>query len=410
MLLPADLLESLQFDLSMSSIAKELVVMVLQSALRRLGYNQETPLSQCYGSLNDHPKLLQESAMHRQNVTSPPQSVSSDSSSGSPDSVATDDVETTDKELWIRLQAKKIVRKALHLACKRWEHKTRRCSIDDLIASTKKLKISESPTLSPVEDIEKTEEEDEDDPGIVFQVNQVPTISIVADNESEDDDEEEKRRKLGKKRPRSESHDAVMLRELSKFQVQRKTKSTSSLHNRPLSPLGLPIATPTRRLHKLSHPDINHIVSSIQRMSIIEVSEEGRQQEIGKELKEEEFIELEAITKPYHSEEDTVSCDTSMQAPANLSWSNSIDDPPMDYYIMVHSLPPSGVCQKFLCSNTNEVNLVYHCWLYQSLPLDPSLSVLDQVEMGVFQPSSGVLPVHQNLADAGVAFGHLEPR
>ena len=83
--------------------------------------------------------------------------------------------------------------------------------------------------------------------------------------------------------------------------------------------------------------------------------------------------------------------------------------PEMDYFIILHSHPPPGVCQKFLCDNTDEVNLLYHCWLYPDVPCDPSVVFSRQLEMGIFQPH-GVAPVHQDLQDAGVAFHHLQPR
>ena len=83
--------------------------------------------------------------------------------------------------------------------------------------------------------------------------------------------------------------------------------------------------------------------------------------------------------------------------------------PGLDYYFIVHSCPPPGLCQKFLCCNTDEVNLVYHCWLYPDAPCDPTFSTTRMLSMGVFSPQ-GVAPVHQNLQDAGVAFHRLHPR
>ncbi len=83
--------------------------------------------------------------------------------------------------------------------------------------------------------------------------------------------------------------------------------------------------------------------------------------------------------------------------------------PDMDFYVIIHSSPPPGICQKFLCSNTNEVNLVYHCWLLADAPCDPSVTISRQLEMGVYDPCN-VQPVHLNLMDGGVPFQHLEPR
>jgi hypothetical protein len=83
--------------------------------------------------------------------------------------------------------------------------------------------------------------------------------------------------------------------------------------------------------------------------------------------------------------------------------------PDMDLYAIIHSCPPRGVCQKFLCSNCNEVNLVYHCWLFGEAPFDPNVTLSDQLAVGVFD-YSGVQPVHLELQDAGVPFDYLEDR
>lgn len=83
--------------------------------------------------------------------------------------------------------------------------------------------------------------------------------------------------------------------------------------------------------------------------------------------------------------------------------------PELDYYIVLHTHPPPGLCQKFLCNKTDEVNLIFHCWLYPDVPFEPEVVCTEQLEMGVFRPC-GVAPVHQDLQDAGVAFHYLEPR
>ena len=72
-----------------------------------------------------------------------------------------------------------------------------------------------------------------------------------------------------------------------------------------------------------------------------------------------------------------------------------------------HTHPPPGLCQKF--ENTNEVNLLFHCWLYPNVPCEPAVVCSQHLEMGIFQPR-GVAPVHQDLQDAGIAFHHLQPR
>ena len=83
--------------------------------------------------------------------------------------------------------------------------------------------------------------------------------------------------------------------------------------------------------------------------------------------------------------------------------------PDMDLLVIVHSHPVPGACQKFLCNNTNEVNLMYHCWLFPDIPFDSSITVSEKLEMGVFEPV-GVQPVHLDLDDAGVPFYFLDNR
>lgn len=83
--------------------------------------------------------------------------------------------------------------------------------------------------------------------------------------------------------------------------------------------------------------------------------------------------------------------------------------PGMDLYVIVHSCPPRGMCQKFLCSNSDEVNLVYHCWLFDSASCDPSIVLSNELALGVFGPC-GVQPVHLELQDAGAPFHYIENR
>lgn len=83
--------------------------------------------------------------------------------------------------------------------------------------------------------------------------------------------------------------------------------------------------------------------------------------------------------------------------------------PEMDFYVIFHSSPLPSVCQKFLCSNMNEINILFHCWLFRDVPCDPSISVSDQLQMGVFAPQM-VQPVHLELVDGGVPFYYMEQR
>ena len=81
----------------------------------------------------------------------------------------------------------------------------------------------------------------------------------------------------------------------------------------------------------------------------------------------------------------------------------------VDFYFIIHSQPVPGLCQKFLCDNMDEINLVFHCWLFQEAPFDPEETFVDQLDMGIFKPQ-GVRPVHQDLLDSGIEFGATSPR
>ena len=80
-----------------------------------------------------------------------------------------------------------------------------------------------------------------------------------------------------------------------------------------------------------------------------------------------------------------------------------------DFFIVFHPFPPPSPCQKFLCDNMDEINLVYHCWMCPDAPYSEDYTHTEQLPMGIFE-AEGVKPVHQDLKDAGVAFGCLEER
>ena len=84
-------------------------------------------------------------------------------------------------------------------------------------------------------------------------------------------------------------------------------------------------------------------------------------------------------------------------------------DSSMEVYIVFHPKPPESPCQKFLCENHDEVNLMYHCWLFPDVEQGSEVTVSEELMMGVFE-AQGVKPVHQDLKDAGVTFGGLDPR
>ena len=84
-------------------------------------------------------------------------------------------------------------------------------------------------------------------------------------------------------------------------------------------------------------------------------------------------------------------------------------DDSTELFIIFHPHPEESPCQKFICENTDEFNLMYHAWLYRDAPYEQSYSMTLQLQMGVFE-AKGVKPVHQDLKDAGISFGRLEER
>jgi hypothetical protein len=200
---------------------------------------------------------------------------------------------------------------------------------------------------------------------------------------------------LGKRRGRSQSHDAVALNDI-KYHFGDPKSSLADL------------------------------IADITKMSIMESQEEEERE--GTE--EESYTILDAITKPVEEivstydvinsippDSHTIPPDSHTLPPdshaippdAHTVPPNSHSIPNMDYYIIIHSYPPPGFCQKFLCDNTNEINLLFHFWLYKDLPFDPSISVTEQLYMGLFE-CDNVLPVHQDLSDGGISFHHLQER
>jgi hypothetical protein len=84
----------------------------------------------------------------------------------------------------------------------------------------------------------------------------------------------------------------------------------------------------------------------------------------------------------------------------------------LECYIFIHSVPERRECQHFNCSHDNEINLMYHTWLYGAHTLDETLEVSGKIMMGVFEPNA-VSPAHQEAEDIlsrGVAFNQMEER
>ena len=84
-------------------------------------------------------------------------------------------------------------------------------------------------------------------------------------------------------------------------------------------------------------------------------------------------------------------------------------DQTIDLYFIIHTQPIPGLCQKFVCDNMDEINLVFHCWLFQEAPYDLEETFIDQLDMGIFEPH-GVKPVHLDLVDSGIEFGATSAR
>ena len=469
--LPPDILHALDVDLDhhyqamLVSISKELVRRVLQSAVR------QAELVKSFG--------MGKEAEYR--VTGASSFLTTETEEGtcthSPDVTPSAD-EMEDMET-IRLEAKKIVRKAIRLACKRWESLYHQESVDYLIASAKRLRIQDSPSptdvLSSGSSIvsiqnpltRKNKETNHrlgacarSDGSLFSPVSSIasqhsPSSTSYTSSLSTEEQlassflSESLLQPLGKKRPRSDSHEASMMRDLNKFRsgLQHRSHMVSSVPelisecNGSDSALSDEVTGTLSQM--LERSRLSDVVAGMKNVSIMEVEEKNKDSE--DDPSEESYIILDAVTKPPPQEasslpttptysqldlEDQRQCtdtiSTSFSAalsdktgsifgsmspgfvsPISHPDSHCISD--IDYFFILHSHPPPGACQKFTCSNRNEVNLVYHCWMYQDIPFDPTISVTEQVEMGVFEPS-GVLPVHLDLHDSGISFCYLDKR
>jgi len=75
----------------------------------------------------------------------------------------------------------------------------------------------------------------------------------------------------------------------------------------------------------------------------------------------------------------------------------------IEFYISIHPAPAPAMCQHFLCSNTNELNMMYHAWVFPNVEFNDHLVVLTELSMGLFEVS-GIKPVHLDLVDGGIPF------
>lgn len=337
----------------------------------------------------------------------------------------------------VRSLAKKLVRAVLRAACKQWESLDRRSSIEYLIASTKRMRIGGSPT-PPLLVVESPTSEKA--PGPQPAVDHDDISSMLSSRGR-------------KKRGRSESHDVFFMKELERFRESHLGQQKEELNNFCLSASSCRRVASKGKSDSYVHPtrlspkpSIGDLTSTIERMSIADEADCGD---------EDEYLIISAVTKNldldtddqrahYSPEYQNVppsspgqaskySTDSNiegngcvslprrvhyarLEVPQNLTSHSSKPTRQaatyvqnMDLFIIIHSYPKPGQCQKFLCNNTNELNLIYHCWLYPDIPFDPSVTVTDKVEMGIFCPQ-GVQPVHLDLVDGGIPFLYLDKR
>ena len=380
-----------------------------------------------------------------------------------------DTVEEVDEEE-LRIVAKKLVMKILHMACKEVESLYRRSSIEYLIANTKRMKIEESPSPPPV--LFNIAEEDQDGTDCSDGKRPNPFSDLrPSSSERSPTPEHLLLRRLGKKRGRSGSHEVSGLREF--VETSRRSKVVRKIINfkeRIMGGIqqssGGSVKSPNDDSSSQSGDEgtsFTSLVSNLSRMTIGGPPQESDTESEPASNADESFTILNAITvsedplaglrdeantadssKRFHFQDPTTSIHqrsnhlgaamlfpttnsthntptTSPLAVQSLSSSSplmngtsssSIESsvvPDMDIFVVIHSRPTPGECQKFLCNNTNEVNLMYHCWMYPNTPFDPSLSITGKLEMGVFEPSY-VEPVHLDLQDAGVPFYYIDER
>ena len=372
-----------------------------------------------------------------------------------------------DYEDMLRYTAKKLVRKVIHLACQKWESLDRRSSIelDYLVARTKRIKIdspspspsplvptppqspNQSHTLIPKEDLNEDNElgswSQTGDSGIHLTPSDLLSLNpselfSPGSSSSFSSEDDLLSQKLGKKRQRSGSHDATSLKDLEIFHDKYRQhscpepvislKSQQESNSTESSFLTFSGSSTSFGRERRSMTDL---IANIREMSIMEVEDEEDKDEDG------DYLVLEAVTKPLSISENIIENKqvkfSSHKMPSFQTISSPILEdtetdactegpmpiplihpdfhviPKLDYYVIIHTYPPPGLCQKFLCNNTNEINLLFHCWLYKEIPVDPTLSVSEQVCMGLFEPE-GVFPIHLDLQDGGVPFYYLESR
>ena len=336
----------------------------------------------------------------------------------------------------LRRLAQNIVMNALRQACKILETSARSSSVLYLTANSKRLKVRRSP--SPLKEAQEEEEEEVSSSHSPMENHVIPPwtldhqtmaatrldTSCICDSHSvcgacPADRASSPSVDRYRKRSRSHSQDAHAMSELDAFRMQKgitgaRVQSgelgeempfdahfnvlngvTSSLYL-GLENNGLGLGT-NRSQHGLgtnrSQHGLGTMINSLEKMSITEPWSDS----------------IPTAGGSHRSMEDG----QVQQVKKRANYWNCLGDscclPGIDLFVIIHTYPPPSICQKFLCDKENEVNLMYHFWLFPCAPLDDSFVRQEVLEMGVFEPH-GVAPVHQDLKDGGVAFHYVEGR
>eukprot|EP01096_Ripella_sp_DP13-Kostka_P000258 TRINITY_DN10334_c0_g2_i1.p1 TRINITY_DN10334_c0_g2~~TRINITY_DN10334_c0_g2_i1.p1 ORF type:complete len:325 (+),score=114.66 TRINITY_DN10334_c0_g2_i1:25-999(+) len=68
-----------------------------------------------------------------------------------------------------------------------------------------------------------------------------------------------------------------------------------------------------------------------------------------------------------------------------------------DCFVMIHPRPIRSECQHLTCSETNEINLMFHTWVFQGMKLD-SEETCNVIHVGAFE-CEGIFPTHMEAQD-----------
>lgn len=81
-----------------------------------------------------------------------------------------------------------------------------------------------------------------------------------------------------------------------------------------------------------------------------------------------------------------------------------VPDSALDIVVAVHPTAPRQPSSKFISTNDDEVNLMYHCWCFgPDVPYMEMPELSTAMRMGVFE-ADGCKPVWLDLKDGGVPF------